>query len=153
MICASAVTTAMPSQHKHDPIGFRPPEALRERLMAHAAETGRPVGAIVTAAVDAYLPGGTPPSGGELPPALPPAPVDRLIVNSHIAAALERDGRVRDQDFVVSEPVPAGKPRKKRRAAPVAAELAPQDTCPHPAIRVHKGMCGACGTGGLRDGR
>ena len=143
----------MPSQHKYPPIGFRPPAALRERLVAHAAETGRPVGAIVTAAVDAYLPGGTPPSGGELPPALPPAPVDRLIVNSHIAAALERDGRVRDQDFVVSEPVPAGKPRKKRRAAPVAAELAPQDTCPHPAIRVHKGMCGACGTGGLRDGR
>ena len=23
-------------------------------------------------------------------------------------------------------------------------------TCSHPAIRVHKGMCGACGTGGLR---
>ena len=105
----------MPSQHKYPPIGFRPPAALRERLVAHAAETGRPVGAIVTAAVDAYLPGGTPPSGGELPPALPPAP----------------------------------KPRKKRRAAPVAAELAPQDTCPHPPGRVHKGMCGACGTGGL----
>jgi hypothetical protein len=142
----------MPSQHKYPPIGFRPPAALRERLAAHAAETGRTVGAIVTAAVDAYLPGGTPPSGGELPPALPPAPVDRLIVNSHIAAALERDGRVRDRDFVVSEPVPAGtppKPRKKRQAAPVAAELSP-DTCPHPVGRVHKGMCGACGTGGLR---
>jgi hypothetical protein len=148
----------MPSQHKYPPIGFRPPAALRERLTAHAAETGRPVGAIVTAAVDAYLPGGTPPPdgelpppGGELPPALPPAPVDRLIVNPHIAAALERDGQVRGRDFVVSEPVPAPpKPRKKRQAAPVAAELAPQDTCPHPAIRVHKGMCGACGTGGLR---
>ena len=105
----------MPSQHKYPPIGFRPPAALRERLVAHAAETGRPVGAIVTAAVDAYL-GGTPPSGGELPPALPPAP---------------------------------GK-KRPRKAAAAAAELAPQDTCPHPAIRVHKGMCGACGTGGLR---
>src|ERR1039458_6268872 len=101
----------MPSQHKYPPIGFRPPAALRERLVAHAAGTGRPVGAIVTAAVDASLPGGTPPPGGELPP--------------------------------------APKPRKKRQAAPAAAELAPQDTCPHPAIRVHKGMCGACGTGGL----
>ena len=105
----------MSSQHKHDPIGFRPPEPLRERLMAHAAETGRPVGAIVTAAVDAYLPGGTPPSGGELPPALPPAPA------------------------------------KKRRAAPAAAELAPQDTCSHPkARRLKTGTyCGACGMGGL----
>src|ERR1039458_7570426 len=112
----------MPSQHKYPPIGFRPPAALRERLTAHAAETGRPVGAIVTAAVDAYLPGGTPPPGGELPPALPPA----------------------------LPPTPAKK--RPRRAAPVAAELAPQDTCTHPAIRVHKGMCGACGTGGLRDG-
>ena len=105
----------MPSQHKYPPIGFRPPAALRERLVAHAAETGRPVGAIVTAAVDAYL-GGTPPSGGELPPALPPAPA---------------------------------KKRTRRAAVAAAAELAPQDTCPHPAGRVHKGMCGACGTGGL----
>jgi hypothetical protein len=112
----------MPSQHKYPPIGFRPPAALRERLAAHAAETGRPVGAIVTAAVDAYLPGGTPPpagelppSGGELPPELPPAP------------------------------------RKKRRAAPAAAELAPQDGCSHPkARRLKTGTyCGACGMGGL----
>jgi predicted DNA-binding protein len=48
----------MPSQHKHPPVSFRPPEALRERLLAHAAETGSPVGAIITAAVEAYLPGG-----------------------------------------------------------------------------------------------
>ena len=106
----------MPSQHKYPPIGFRPPEALRERLAAHAAETGRPVGAIVTAAVDAYL-GGTPPPGGELPPALPPAP----------------------------------RKKRPRRAAPAAAELAPQDTCPHPkARRLKTGTyCGACGMGGL----
>ena len=128
MICASAVTTAMPSQHKHDPIGFRPPEALRERLMAHAAETGRPVGAIVTAAVDAYLPGGTPPPGGELPPALPPAP------------AKKRPRRARGL-----RPDDAVELARMR----MAAELAPQDTCPHPPGRVHKGMCGACGTGGL----
>src|ERR1039458_2982555 len=77
----------MPSQHKYPPIGFRPPLALRERLAAHAAETGSPVGAIVTAAVDAYLPGGTPPPGGELPPALPPAPAKKRPRKAAPAAA------------------------------------------------------------------
>ena len=42
-------------------------------------------------------------------------------------------------------------PAKKRRAAPAAAELAPQDTCSHPkARRLKTGTyCGACGMGGL----
>jgi hypothetical protein len=44
---------------------------------------------------------------------------------------------------------PAPAKKRPRKAAPVAAELAPQDGCPHPNGRVHKGMCGACGTGGL----
>ena len=44
-------------------------------------------------------------------------------------------------------PAPA---KKRPRKAAAAAELASQDTCPHPKIRVHKGMCGACGTGGLQ---
>ena len=135
----------MPSQHKYPPIGFRPPAALRERLAAYAVETGRPVGAIVTAAVAAYLPGGTPPPGGELPPALPPAPAKK---RPRRARGLRPDDAVELARMRMAAEL-APKPRKKRRAAPVAAELAPQDTCPHPPGRVHKGMCGACGTGGL----
>ena len=139
----------MPNQHRYRPISIRLPEASRLWLLAFAERTEQPLNQILTEAVTDWL---NTNDGGELPPAaLPPTPVDRLIVNSHIAAALERDGRVREQDFVVSEPVPAPpKPRKKRQAAPVAAELAPQDGCPHPTGRVHKGMCGACGTGGLQ---
>ena len=116
----------MSSQHKYPPIGFRPPAALRERLVAHAAETGRPVGAIVTAAVDAYL-GGTPPSGGELPPELPPAP------------AKKRTRQPRQPAKTLLPQAWDGLPDVPQ----------PQDTCSHPNGRVHKGMCGACGTGGL----
>jgi hypothetical protein len=33
---------------------------------------------------------------------------------------------------------------------PVAVIAAPQrEKCPHPKARVHKGLCGNCGTGGL----
>ena len=51
----------------------------------------------------------------------------------------------------------ARKPRRPKAAAPVAAELARERSrdqledagCPHPKSRVSKGLCGACGTGGL----
>jgi hypothetical protein len=46
--------------------------------------------------------------------------------------------------------------RRRPGGAPVAAELARERSqdrraadCPHPKARVSKGMCGACGTGGL----
>lgn len=39
------------------------------------------------------------------------------------------------------------KPRRSRRA-PVHPKP-PQDQCPHPKARVLKGLCMACGTGGL----
>jgi hypothetical protein len=59
----------MPGQHKHDPLQFRPPEALRARLLAHRDETGRPVNAILTRAVTEYLdkvaPSGVPGTEGE----------------------------------------------------------------------------------------
>src|ERR1039457_5358654 len=135
----------MPNQHRYRPISIRLPEASRLWLLAFAERTEQPLNQILTEAVTDWLN-----TNDDAPPALPPPPGDRLIVNPHTAAALERDGRVREQDFVVSEPVPAPpKPRKKRKAAPVAAELARADGCSHPASRVHKGMCGACGTGGL----
>jgi len=44
----------MPSQHRHPPIGFRPPEADRLWLLEHAKETGRPVNAILAEALAAY---------------------------------------------------------------------------------------------------
>lgn len=45
----------MPSQHKHRPVAFRPPEGDRARLLAYAERTGRPVGAVVSEAVRLYL--------------------------------------------------------------------------------------------------
>jgi hypothetical protein len=47
----------MPSAHKHPPIGFRPPEADRARLLAFAEATGKPVNAILTEALREYLAG------------------------------------------------------------------------------------------------
>jgi hypothetical protein len=41
----------MPSQHKHPPISFRPPEADRSWLLEHAASTGQPVNAILVEAI------------------------------------------------------------------------------------------------------
>ena len=45
----------MPSQHKHPPIPFRPPEGDRARLLAHAEHTGQPVNRILAEALAAYL--------------------------------------------------------------------------------------------------
>lgn len=45
----------MPSQHKHPPISFRPPEADRARLLQHVAETGKPVNAVLAKALTEYL--------------------------------------------------------------------------------------------------
>jgi hypothetical protein len=44
----------MPSQHKHPPISFRPPEDLRDWLMKHAAATGQAVNRVVTEALSEY---------------------------------------------------------------------------------------------------
>jgi len=44
----------MPSQHKHPPIGFRPPEADRAWLLEHARLTGKPVNRILAEALAAY---------------------------------------------------------------------------------------------------
>ena len=44
----------MPSQHKHPAITFRPPEADRGWLLAHAKATGRAVNAILREALAAY---------------------------------------------------------------------------------------------------
>ena len=45
----------MPSQHKHPPIGFRPPEGDRARLLTYAERTGQPVNRILSEALAAYL--------------------------------------------------------------------------------------------------
>jgi hypothetical protein len=45
---------AMPSQHKHQPIPFRPPEGDRLWLAAYAEQVGRPVNAILTEALVGY---------------------------------------------------------------------------------------------------
>lgn len=44
----------MPSQHKHPPIAFRPPEGDRLWLTGHAKQTGRPVNAILAQALSEY---------------------------------------------------------------------------------------------------
>jgi hypothetical protein len=41
----------MPSQHKHRPIAFRPPEGDRAWLLEYALRTGRPVNAILAEAL------------------------------------------------------------------------------------------------------
>ena len=45
----------MPSQHKRQPIPFRPPEGDRARLLALAERAERPVNAILREALAAYL--------------------------------------------------------------------------------------------------
>ena len=44
----------MPSQHKHPPIAFRPPEEDRAWLLGHARRTGQPVNRILARALAAY---------------------------------------------------------------------------------------------------
>jgi hypothetical protein len=44
----------MADRHKSSPIPFRPPEADRVWLMAHAQRTGKAVNAILAAALAAY---------------------------------------------------------------------------------------------------
>ena len=44
----------MPSQHKHPPVSFRPPEADRAWLLEHAKATGQAVNRILAAALAAY---------------------------------------------------------------------------------------------------
>jgi hypothetical protein len=41
-------------RHKRAPVAFRPPEDDEKWLRDHAAATGQPVGAILTAALGAY---------------------------------------------------------------------------------------------------
>src|SRR5258708_19817660 len=41
----------MPSQHRHSPVSFRPPEADRAWLLEHAKATGKAVNAALTAAL------------------------------------------------------------------------------------------------------
>jgi len=44
----------VPSQHKHPPIAFRPPEGDRAWLLEYAAATGRAVNAVLAEALAAY---------------------------------------------------------------------------------------------------
>ena len=44
----------MPSQHKHPPVPFRPPEEDRLWLFEHAKATGQPVNRILAEALAAY---------------------------------------------------------------------------------------------------
>jgi hypothetical protein len=44
----------MPSQHKHPPIAFRPPEGDRTWLLEYAAATGLPVNRVIAEALAAY---------------------------------------------------------------------------------------------------
>lgn len=44
----------MPSQHKHQPVAYRPPADVRDWLRALAARTGRAVNGIITDALREY---------------------------------------------------------------------------------------------------
>lgn len=44
----------MPSQHKHRPVPFRPPEGDRAWLLQYAERTGEPVNRILAQALAAY---------------------------------------------------------------------------------------------------
>jgi len=44
----------MPSQHKHPPVAFRPPEGDRAWLLDYARRTGKPVGRVLTEALAAF---------------------------------------------------------------------------------------------------
>jgi hypothetical protein len=44
----------MPSQHKHNPIAFRPPEGDRLWLLAYAQRTGQPVNRVLAEALAEY---------------------------------------------------------------------------------------------------
>lgn len=44
----------MTDRHKHRPIPFRPPEGDRAWLLAYAKQAGRPVNAILAAALSMY---------------------------------------------------------------------------------------------------
>ena len=44
----------MSSQHKRNPVNFRPPEADRAWLYAYAEATGRTVGAVLSEALTEY---------------------------------------------------------------------------------------------------
>ena len=44
----------MADRHKLPPVAFRPPAADRAWLLAYAAETGRPVNAVLAEALAAY---------------------------------------------------------------------------------------------------
>jgi hypothetical protein len=44
----------MPSQHKHPPIPFRPPEGDRSWLLAYAKQAGLPVNRVLALALAAY---------------------------------------------------------------------------------------------------
>ena len=43
----------VPSQHKHYPVAYRPPDDVRDWLAAEHAATGQPVNAIITEALRA----------------------------------------------------------------------------------------------------
>lgn len=44
----------MPDQHKRNPVTFRPPEDDRVWLYAHAEETGRSIGSVLSEALARY---------------------------------------------------------------------------------------------------
>ena len=44
----------MPSQHKHPPVSFRPPEADRAWLLEHAKAEGKAVNAVLAEALAQY---------------------------------------------------------------------------------------------------
>jgi hypothetical protein len=48
------MTAPQKDRHKHPPIGFRPQESDRRWLLQHAAETGKPLGALLGEALAAY---------------------------------------------------------------------------------------------------
>lgn len=54
MVVPHGTVDRMADRHRHAPIGFRPPVGDRAWLLAHAAETERPVNAILAEALAAY---------------------------------------------------------------------------------------------------
>jgi hypothetical protein len=114
----------MPSQHKHSPLRLRLPEAERAWVLAQHEETGRPVNAIIAEAVAAA----------------------RKAAEGGTTAQVLRGIKVVTDDRVPPGIVALAGPDHDGKPQVVAARVAPGPDCKHPRARVHKGLCGACGT-------
>ena len=122
----------MPSQHKHNPIPFRPPEGDRSWLLEHAAMRGQAVNAVLVAALGEYrVRHGGNTTGGITMPVSPPVNGDTTRSGDTTRERTPPRPELKHEP----SPEPARKPARSAGS-----------TCPHPKARILKGLCNACGT-------